>query len=137
MLQAPKFRLSSPAESPSSRKRVPDWVDGSQWCRVRLVGRRLESLLNTNNELEAKGGIVPAASVDITDAAAIQGEIANASKVHGVIDILVNNASVADTDYIACFSLEKGDQVIDTNFRAPFLMCQEVASRLIATNRPG
>ena len=106
-------------------------------ARVHLVGRRLEPLLKLKEALEAEGRTVSAASVDITDAAAIQRTIANASEIHGVVDILENNAGVADADYAARLSLEKVDQVIDTNFRAPFLMCREIASRLIAANRPG
>lgn len=106
-------------------------------ARIHLVGRRLEPLISLQDELAAAGSIVSAASVDITDAAAIQRAVADAAEIHGTIDILVNNAGVADADLATRLSLEKVDQVIDTNFRAPFLLCQEVASRLIAAKQPG
>jgi NAD(P)-dependent dehydrogenase (short-subunit alcohol dehydrogenase family) len=53
------------------------------------------------------------------------------------VDILVNNAAVADANYATGLSLETIDRVIDVDFRAPFLCSVEAARRLIAGEKPG
>jgi len=106
-------------------------------ARVHLAGRRIEPLTQLKDELTGKGCTVSAASLDICDAAAIEDAVAEAESIHGTVDILVNNAGIADADFATRLSLEKIDQVIGTNFRAPFLLSRAVADRLIDAGQPG
>jgi NAD(P)-dependent dehydrogenase (short-subunit alcohol dehydrogenase family) len=54
-----------------------------------------------------------------------------------LVTILVNNAGVGNTDPAHEVSLDAINDVIDTNFRGPFLLAAEVARRLIAAGSPG
>ena len=106
-------------------------------AKVHLSGRRLEPLLSLKEELVGLGCTVTAASMDICDADAISGAILQAESELGTVDILVNNAGVSDADFATRLDLERIDQVIDTNFRGPFIACREVANRLIQAGKPG
>ena len=106
-------------------------------AKVHLAGRRIDPLVELRNELSEMGCDVSAASLDMRHAEAIQDAIDLAESTHGTVDILVNNAGVADAGFATQLDLERVDQVIDTNFRAPFLASREVARRLIEAGKPG
>ena len=88
-------------------------------------------------QIRAEGGRAIAQELDVADAHAIAPAIQAAQDEFGPVDILVNNAAVADANYAVRLSLETIDQVIDVNFRAPFLLSAEVARRLMAAKKPG
>ncbi len=106
-------------------------------AKVHLVGRRSEPLENLRASLSDQGCIATCDTVDICDAAAVHHAVTQTEKLHGTVDILVNNAGVADGDFATRLDLETIDKVIDTNFRAPFLLCRDVAGRLIEAGKPG
>ena len=60
---------------------------------VSICARGAEALAQTRQDIAAFGRAAHAASVDLGEAAAIKAYIAEAAKVLGGIDILVNNAS--------------------------------------------
>ncbi|WP_233356242.1 SDR family NAD(P)-dependent oxidoreductase [Henriciella aquimarina] len=106
-------------------------------ARVHLAGRRPAPLLRLRDELTGQGCSVSAAALDICDAKAIEATFDLVEETHGRVNILVNNAGIADADFATRLDLEKIDQVIATNFRAPFLLCRETARRLIEAEEPG
>ncbi len=104
---------------------------------VAVTARREDRLRGLVDEITAKGGRARAFALDVTDAAAITRVVAEVEAAFGVVDVLVNNAGIADGDWAVKLPLELVDRVIDTNFRAPFLLSCAVAERLIATGAPG
>ena len=104
---------------------------------VVAVARRAEMLATLVAEIEAAGGRALLYTLDVADAAAIPGAFDAAEAAFGRIDILVNNAAVADADFATRLTLDTIDRVIDVDFRAPFLLATETARRLIAAERPG
>jgi NAD(P)-dependent dehydrogenase (short-subunit alcohol dehydrogenase family) len=104
---------------------------------VIVVGRRREALDQTVGEITAAGNQAAAFSLDVCDANAISTVVGQCEAQFGTIDILVNNAAIVGSQRAERLSLEQIDQVIDTNFRAPFLLATEVARRLMAASKPG
>lgn len=104
---------------------------------VVVTARRTDRLDALVDRINGAGGRALAQALDLRDAAAIAGAFDAAEKAFGMVDILINNAGIADGQYAARLSLEEIDDVISTNFRAPFLMSTEMARRLIAAKRPG
>ncbi len=104
---------------------------------VVVTARRADRLDALVDKINAAGGRAMAQALDLRDAAAIAATFDAAEKTFGMVDILVNNAGISDGNYAARLSLEEIDNVIDTNFRTPFLMATEMARRLIAAKRPG
>ena len=104
---------------------------------VAVAGRRLERLELLAQEIRDRGGKAVAIQLDVRDAGAIAGAIDRAQEQLGLVDILVNNSGVADGQYATKMSLQLVDKVIETNFRAPFLVSCEVARRLMKAGKPG
>lgn len=84
-----------------------------------LMGRDEEKLKNVARGRECL--ILPG---DICDDEYIKETINETFKVYGGIDILINNAGVAQSEPFEEISMEEYDRIMNTNARAPFLMCQ-------------
>ena len=106
-------------------------------AHVAAAARRAERLTDLADEITAAGGVCLPIALDVTDAARIGSAIAEAEEALGLVDILVNNAGIPDAQRAHKMSLELTDAVLDTNVRAPWLLSNEVARRLIAAERPG
>lgn len=85
----------------------------------------------TVNEIVAAGGKAEVASVDVSDAAAIDALVAGALERHGRIDILVNNAGIAKDQLMLRMKREDWDAVIATNLTAAFALTQAVLKPMI------
>ena len=79
----------------------------------------------------AAGGNAEVASVDVSDAAAIDALIAGTLQRHGRIDILVNNAGIAKDQLMLRMKREDWDAVIATNLTAAFALTQAVLKPMI------
>lgn len=112
-------------------------VLASAGASVVITGRRMERLETLRDEIQARGGKAFAVQLDVRDPQAIVEAIDRAEQHFGLITILVNNSGISDGMYATKLPLELIDNVIDTNFRAPFLVSCEVVRRLIAAGQPG
>ena len=99
--------------------------------------RRLEPLESLVAEIEAEGGKAIAVVLDLSNADSMSSAFDAAEAKFGTVDILINNAGVADGKYATKLSLAEIDNVLDVNLRAPFLMATEAARRLMAAEKPG
>ncbi len=90
-------------------------------CGVKLVllGRDEEKLKKTANGRECL--IIPG---DICDDNYIKNAIEKTVSVYGGIDFLINNAGIAQSRSFEDVSMEEYDRIMNTNARAPFLMCK-------------
>ena len=104
---------------------------------VVVCARRAEALSSLVEEIERGGGRAIAFPIDVADVGRIPAAFDAAETAFGTVDILINNAAVADGDYATNLTLETIDRVIDVDFRAPFLFSVEAARRLIAAAMPG
>lgn len=86
---------------------------------------------DTVDAIVAAGGRAECASVDVTDAAAVDALVAGVLERHGRIDVLVNNAGIARDQLMLRMKREDWDQVIATNLTSAFTCVQAVLKPMI------
>lgn len=94
-----------------------------------LLGRNEEKLKKVANGRECL--IVPG---DICDDSYVKQTIRKTVETYGGIDILINNAGIAQSAPFEEISMEEYDTVMNTNARAPFLMCREALPYLMKSS---
>jgi gluconate 5-dehydrogenase len=82
--------------------------------------------------IRANGGTAEAATLDITDEAAVVAAIATMMERHGRIDVLVNNAGVIHRAPVIETASDDWRRVIDTDLSAPFMLAREVGRHMLA-----
>jgi NAD(P)-dependent dehydrogenase (short-subunit alcohol dehydrogenase family) len=98
---------------------------------VMLIGRRPEPLEQAVREIEATGWRAWAHPADVSDSTQVEEAVAAAMARWGRIDVLVNNAGIAEE--VPFLEIEDAgwDRVIATNLRGAFLMAQRVARKQV------
>ena len=93
---------------------------------VALVGRKPEKLAKVADEIAAAcpGIKTSQHSVDIREEAGVQAAIAEILKVHGSIDLLVNNAGGQFPAPAAAISLKGWEAVVKTNLTGGFIVAK-------------
>ena len=81
--------------------------------------------------IAASGGKAEAVSVDVTDAAAVEGLIKSAVEKHGKIDIVISNAGITRDQLMLRMKRADWDEVIATNLTAAFTLCQAALKPMI------
>jgi 3-hydroxybutyrate dehydrogenase len=74
----------------------------------------------TAQQITAAGGAAESASLDVTDAAAVESAVRGAIGRHGRIDILVNNAGIQHVAPLEQFPVEKWDAILAINLSSAF-----------------
>ena len=82
--------------------------------------------------IRAKGGAALALDADLADEGSVRALLPQTERAFGPIGCLVNNAGVFGDDTILTVSRESWDLHLAVNLRAPFVLIQEMASRLPA-----
>ena len=98
---------------------------------VTLVGRRTEPLEHLADELRDSGGDAIAAPADVTSREEASAAIGAAVEHFGGIDVLVNNAGVADSAALLDESLERWEETMRINLTGAFLTTQLALPHLI------
>lgn len=93
-----------------------------------LLGRNEEKLQKTANGRDCL--ILPG---DICDDEYIKETVKKAAEAYGGIDLLINNAGIAQSKPFSEISMEEYDLIMRTNARAPFLLCQTALPYLKAS----
>lgn len=107
-------------------------------ARVAVAARRADRLDDLVRTIEARGGKAVAIALDVQDPAAIAPAVDKAeAALGGPVTILVNNAGIAEARSALSQSLEEVDRLLAVNVRAPFLLAQKVAGRLIEAGMKG
>ena len=94
---------------------------------VVLAARRAERLAGL---VERLGDAALAVTTDVTDEAAVQNLFDRAVERFGTVDVLINNAGIADSTAVYEMSLDTWRQVIETNLTSAFL-CSRAAFRVM------
>ena len=94
---------------------------------VVLAARRAERLAGL---VERLGDAALAVTTDVTDEAAVQNLFDRAIERFGTVDVLINNAGIADSTAVYEMSLDTWRQVIETNLTSAFL-CSRAAFRVM------
>jgi 3-oxoacyl-[acyl-carrier protein] reductase len=98
---------------------------------VVVAAARGDHAAGTADAIAAAAGRGEAASLDVTDSAAVDALMTGALSRHGRIDILVNNAGIARDQLLMRMKRDDWDQVIATNLTAAFTCTQAVIKPMI------
>jgi NAD(P)-dependent dehydrogenase (short-subunit alcohol dehydrogenase family) len=103
-----------------------------------LTARRADRLSATVEACrEAGAGTVAALAMDVSDEASIRAGVAEAAVALGGLDLLVNNAGMAETAKALDTPTASFDAVMATNLRGPWLVALEAARLMLAQGSGG
>ena len=99
-------------------------------AKVVLAARRAERLDKLVKRIEGMGGEALAVTTDVTREADVDNLFERALERFGTIDVLINNAGIADSTPVYDMPLELWHRVIETNLTSAFL-CSRAAFRVM------
>ena len=99
-------------------------------AKVVLAARRAERLDKLVKRIEGMGGEALAVTTDVTREADVDNLFENALERFGTVDVLINNAGIADSTAAHQLDLELWMRVINTNLTSAFL-CSRAAFRVM------
>jgi len=113
-------------------------VLADEGATVILAARRADKLADEVRAIEAKGGRARAITLDVTSAGSVSDAFADIARQHGGVDILINNAGVADDPKKF---LDTGEDdwhwVIDTNLNGAWRVAKAAAQQMVEGGRKG
>ena len=107
-------------------------AEGSVVC---VADRNMEPAERVASEIRAEGGGAEARFVDVSDQLAVQALAGWARERLGPVDVLVNNAAIANTLSLAELSQEDWDRDLDVVLKGPFLCAQAVLPQMVERRR--
>jgi len=99
---------------------------GERGAKVTIMSRSVA------NDLDAE---VTAITCDVTDAASISNAFAQATKLNGMIDVLVNNAGAAEGAPFAKMTRDIWDRMISVNLTSTYACCAEVVPAMLTAKK--
>ena len=93
---------------------------------VALLARRKEKLEEVVEKITAKGGKAIAVQCDVGNEASIKAAVEEVINHFGKIDILLNNAGIAQGGSVETLTVEQWDNSMDINVKGIFLMSKYV-----------
>jgi len=106
-------------------------------AKVVVAARRTDRLESLVADIKANGGQAHAVPLDVTDSISVKTAFDSAEEVFGIVDIVSNNAGVADAKMAVDVDEKSWDFVLDTNLKGMWLVASEAGRRMIAAGRPG
>src|SRR5437764_8523207 len=98
-----------------------------------VCGRTLARLQHTARQIRSAGGQGEAIACDVADWRSVTALADRLQKTFGHLDILVNNAGVGGfSGPLHTMSMEKWDEIFNTNLRGVFYMIRAFAPMMIA-----
>jgi 3-oxoacyl-[acyl-carrier protein] reductase len=104
---------------------------GSEGATVIAAARTAEDLERVVAAIGAQGGKAVSLTLDLADPASIAEGAKAALAAHGSIDVLVNNAGVAEDNLVLRLSKDAWDRVLATNLTGVFLLTQAVVKSMV------
>lgn len=94
---------------------------------VAVAARRVADCEKVAAEIALSGGTAIPVRLDVADSASVHEAMADIAAAMGGIDILINNAGIADTAPWLDTSEERFDAILDTNLKGAFLVAKASA----------
>jgi NAD(P)-dependent dehydrogenase (short-subunit alcohol dehydrogenase family) len=98
---------------------------------VAVGARSRDQIDDAAAELRADGRTALAVPLDVTDAASITAAVATVTGALGPIDVLVNNAGIAESAPFARTTLEHWERHLHVNATGPYLVTQAVLAGML------
>lgn len=108
----------------------------NQGAKVVVTARRLDRLEALAAEIKTRGKIALPIQMDVTKKTDIEAAVGKTVSTFGRLDILLNNAGVAEFAPFLAMTEEQWDKTLDTNLKGYFLVAQ-AAAREMAKNKWG
>jgi NAD(P)-dependent dehydrogenase (short-subunit alcohol dehydrogenase family) len=106
-------------------------------ANVVAAARRAEELQKLVGEIGASGGKAYAVTMDVTDVASVKAGVAEALRLAGGLDGLVNNSGVTETVTLLEQTEDGWDRVLDTNLKGAWAVATELARHWVAARKGG
>ncbi len=106
-------------------------------ARVSLAARRKDRLEALADRLGKEGAEVTALAMDVTSADSVREAFDRAEDAFGTVNLVSNNAGVADARLALEIDEQGWQQVMSTNVDGVWRVAMETARRLIAAEQPG
>jgi NAD(P)-dependent dehydrogenase (short-subunit alcohol dehydrogenase family) len=106
-------------------------------ARVVLAARRTDKLQAGVEQIIAKGGKAVAVSLDVTSAESVDAALDAAEAAFGPVDVLINNAGVADSKRFVKVDEASWDFIMETNLKGAWRLASAVTRRLLAAGSGG
>jgi 3-oxoacyl-[acyl-carrier protein] reductase len=103
----------------------------AEGAEVLGAARTAEALEKVVEQVRSAGGKASALALDLADPASIEAGVKSVLAGHGRIDVLVNNAGVAEDSLVMRMSKDAWDRVIATNLTGVFLLTQAVIKAML------
>ena len=104
---------------------------------VAVAARRVNKLEEVVAEIVNAGGHALAVELDVTNSDSIVKAFDAIENELGTVNVLVNNAGVANPKNFLKYSPQDLDFIMNTNFKGSWEVAHETAKRLAATSQPG
>ena len=105
---------------------------GRERVAVAVTARGLGDAEKTVAEIRAAGGTAEAVALDVADAASVDAGVAQAVAALGPIDVLINNAGVAESAPFAKTTPEMWDRHFRVNVDGPYRLTRSVLDGMLA-----
>ncbi len=96
-------------------------------AKVVIADKDSESGTETEKIIFSSGGIAISIPTDVSNPKDIERLVRKTAKLFGKIDILINNAGIWEWESPYEMTVEKWDEIMDTNLRSAFLCSREAA----------
>ena len=112
-------------------------VLSSAGARVVLAARRAERLNDLAAEIREAGGHATALTLDVTDTGSVDEAMAVLKEAGGELDVLINNAGIAQPQRLLDTSEATWQRTIDVNLTGVFRVGRAAARLMAASGRGG
>ncbi len=102
---------------------------------VAVAARRVDRLDTLVADISADGGRAFAVAMDVTDADSVQQALDSVEQQIGTVDVLVNNAGVADSRHCLEEDEASWDYTMEANLKGAWRVAHGVARRSVADRR--
>lgn len=106
-------------------------------AKVVVGARRLEKLESLAAEISSAGGDALAVKLDVTNSTEVTAAFDAAEQAFGLVDVVSNNAGIAEIRLAVKTDEASWDRVFDTNLKGVWNVAWEAGRRLIAAGKPG
>jgi len=108
---------------------------GRAGLSVAVAARTREQVEATAADVRAGGGVAAAVLLDVTDPASVGTAIARATAELGPIDVLVNNAGIAESAPFAATGLDTWERHLRVNVTGPYLVTRAALPGMLERRR--
>ena len=104
---------------------------GAEGLAVAVAARSQDQIDDAATELRAAGGRVLAVALDVTDPGSVAAAVAAVTADLGPIDVLVNNAGIAESAPFARTTLAQWERHLQVNATGPYLVTHAVLAGML------